>query len=71
MGEPPLILFVSCFCRGAQCPRSSGPARRSQHALAQFRLKKASSVDAVCGNDSSFTNKADYSVTDGINSEYK
>ena len=47
------------------------PAYRSQHAPAQFRLKKVSSVGVVCGNDSSFTNKADLLVTDGINSEYE
>ena len=34
-------------------------------------LKKASSVGAVCGTDSSFTSKTDLSVTDGINSEHK
>ena len=34
-------------------------------------VEKASSVSAVCGNDSSFTNKTDHSVTDGINSEHK
>ena len=71
MGEPPPILFVSCFCRGVQHPEPARPAQRFQHALAQFRLKKASSVGAVCGNNSSFTNKADLSATDGINSEYK
>ena len=42
-----------------------------QHAPAQFRLKKASSVGAVCGNDSSFINITDHSVTDGINLEHK
>ena len=51
--------------------RASGPAQRFQHAPTQFRLKKASSLSAVCGNDSSFTIKDDLSVTDGINSEYK
>ena len=51
--------------------RANGPAHRSQHAPAQFRLKKASSVGAVYGNDSSFTNKVDILVTEGINSEYK
>ena len=51
--------------------RDSGPAQQIQHAPAQFQLKKASSVGVVCGNESSFTNKADLSVTDGINSEYK
>ena len=45
------------------------PAQRFQHAPAQFRLKKASSVGAVCGNDSSFTNNADISATRGINPE--
>ena len=34
-------------------------------------MKKASSVGAVCGNDSSFTSKTDHSVTDGINSEHE
>ena len=47
--------------------RPNGP----KHASAQFRLKKASSVGAVCGNDSSFINITDHLVTDGINSEHK
>ena len=46
-------------------------ARGSQHAPAQFRLKKASSVGAVCGNGISFINKVDLLVIDGINVEYK
>ena len=53
-------------------PRSSpisGPTTPTL--FSPVRLKKTSSVGAVCGNDSSFTNKADYSVTDGINSEHK
>ena len=33
--------------------------------------KRASSVGAVCGNDSSYTNITDFSVTDGINPEHK
>ena len=53
-------------------PNSSpDPAQRPLNAPAQFRLKKASSVGAVCGNDSSFTNITDFSVTDGINPEHK
>ena len=47
------------------------PAQRSEHTPAQFQLKITSSVGDVCGNDSSFTNKADLSATDGINSEHK
>ena len=47
------------------------PAQRFQHAPTQFQLKKASSVSFVCGNNSSFTNKADLSTTDGVNSEHK
>ena len=47
------------------------PAQQFQHAPAQFWLKKASSIGAVCGNDNSFTIKADLSATDGINSEHK
>ena len=33
--------------------------------------KRESSVGAVCGNDSSYINITDFSVTDGIDSEYK
>ena len=33
--------------------------------------KRASSVGAVCGNDSSYINITDFSVTDGIDSEHK
>ena len=47
------------------------PAQLFQHALAQFQMKKASSVGTVCGNDSSFTNKVDISTTDGINPKHK
>ena len=52
-------------------PRANGPAQQIQHSLAQFRLKKHHHFDAVCGNDSSFTNIADLSATDGINSKHK
>ena len=50
---------------------SLGLTQRPPHAPAQFRLKKASSVGAVCGNDSSYTNITDFSVTDGIDSEHQ
>ena len=66
MGEPPPILFVSCFCRGV-----SGPAQQIQHAQAQFRLKKHHQFGAICGNNCSFTNKDDLSATNGVNSEHK
>ena len=49
----------------------SGPAQRIQHAQAQFRLKKLHQFRAICGNDSSFTNKVDLSTTDSINLEHK
>ena len=51
--------------------RATGPAWQIQHAQAQFWLKKHHQFDAVCGKDSSFTNKADISATDGIKSEHK
>ena len=51
--------------------KASRPSQQFQHAPAQFRLKKASLVGAVYGNDSSFTNKFDLLITDGINLEYK
>ena len=78
MGEPPLILFLSCFCKGVQRPEptdrpndssSSGPANPARSS--PVPVEKASSVGAVSGNDNSFTNKADISVTNGINLEYK
>ena len=47
----------------------SGPTNPIRSSPVQ--LKKASSVGAVCGNDSSFTNIDDFSVTDGINPEHK
>ena len=34
-------------------------------------MKKHHQFGAVCGNDSSFANKTDYSVTDGIDSKYE
>ena len=46
---------------GLTIPTSSSPVLVEKHH--QF--------GAVCGNDSSFTNKADLSVTKGINSEHK
>ena len=49
----------------------SGPAQQIQHAQAQFLLKKHHQFGVVRGNDSSFTNKADLSTTNGINSEHK
>ena len=49
----------------------SGPAQQFKHAPTQFRLKKHHQFDAVCGNNSSFTNKADLSAIEGINSEHK
>ena len=51
--------------------RVSGPAQQFQHAPAQFWLKKHHQFSAVCGNNSSFTNKVDVSTTDGINSKHK
>ena len=48
-----------------------GSAQRPPHAPAQFRLKNASSVGAVCGNDSSYINITDFSIIDGINSEHE
>ena len=50
--------------------RVSEPAQQIQLAQAQFRLKKRHQFGVVYGNDSSFTNKTDLSVTDGINSEH-
>ena len=70
MGEPPPILFC-LFLQRSPTPRASGPVHQIQHALAQFRLKKHHQFGAICGNDSSFTNKADLLATDGINSEHK
>ena len=49
----------------------SGPAQQIQHDQAQFRLKKHHQFGTICGNDDSFTNKIDLSVTDGINSKHK
>ena len=63
--------FCFLFLQRSPTPRSSGPAQQIQHALAQFRLKKYHQFGVVYGNDSSFTNKADLSTTDGINSEHK
>ena len=70
-GEPPPILFCFLFLQRSPTPRASGPAKQIQHALAQFRLKKHHQFGAVCGNNNSFTNKADLSATDGINSKHK
>ena len=47
----------------AQPASNPGPAQRPPHAQAQFRLKKASSVGVVYGNDSFFINIIDLSVT--------
>ena len=70
-GRAPADPFGLLFLQRISASRVSGPAQQFQLALAQFRLKKASSVGVVCGNDSSVTNKADLSATDGINSEHK
>ena len=63
--------FGFLFLQRSPTSKTSGPAQQFQHAPAQFRLKKHHQFGAVCGNGSSFTNKVDLSVTDGINSEYK
>ena len=56
-------------CRPVRQQSRSGPTTLTRSS--PVRLKKASSVGAVCGNDGSFTNKTDLSVTDGINPEHK
>ena len=60
---------TSKACRPAQHQSRSGPTTPT--CSSPVRLKKGIISGAVCGNDSSFTNKADHSVTDGINSEHK
>ena len=47
----------------------TGPAIPSRSS--PVPIEKHHQLGVVCGNDSSFTNKADISVTDGINSEHK
>ena len=69
MGEPPPILFVSCFCRGVQ--RTESADRPSNLPCSSpVPIEKASSVWRY-GNYSSFTNNVDLSATDGINLEHK
>ena len=68
MGEPPPILFVSCFCREVQRPEL---ADRTPTRSSPVPVEKASLVGAVCGNNNSFTNKGDLLVTYDVNSEYK
>ena len=70
-GRAPADPFCFLFLQRSPTPRASGPTQQIQHALAQFRLKKHHQFGVVCGNDSSFTNKADLSATDGINPEHK
>ena len=70
-GRSPADLFCFLFLQRSPMPRASRPAQKIQHALSQFRLKKHHQFGVVCGKDSSFTNKADLSATDGINPEHK
>ena len=70
-GRSPADPFCFLFLQRSPTCRISGPAQQFQHAPAQFRLKKHHQFDAVYGNDSSFTNIADLSVTDGIKSEHR
>ena len=51
--------------------RDNGLDQQFKHAQAQFRSKKHHQFGAICGNDSSFTNKADLLATDGINLKHK
>ena len=67
-GRTPTDPFCFLFLQRNPTPRANGPVQQIQHALAQFRLKKHHQFGAVCGNDSSFTNKANISATDGTNS---
>ena len=59
------------FLQKSPTSKDSGSAQKIQHAQAQFRLKKHHQFATFSGNDGSFTNKADLSATDGINSEHK
>ena len=59
----PTIQSLQISSQQSRSPIRSSPVR--------LKKKKASSVGVVCGTDSSFTNKADHSVIDGINSEHK
>ena len=62
----------------ADDPASNSPARQQSRSSlttptrsSLVPVEKTSSVGAVYGNDSSFINKTDISVTDGINTEHK
>ena len=57
-------------CRPARQQSRSGPTTPTRSGPTT-PTNNASSVGAVCGNESSFTNKTDHSVTDGINTEHK
>ena len=70
-GRAPADPFCFLFLQRSPTSRDSGPAQQFKHAPAQFRSKKHHQFGAVCGNDSSFTNKADLSAIDGINLEHK
>ena len=67
----PCQSFCFLFLQRSPTSRVSGSAQEIQHAQAQFRLEKHHQFGAVCGNDSSFTNKADLSTTADINLEHK
>ena len=71
MGEPLPILFVSCFCKGVQRPEPADRPSNCNKLQPSSGKKKHHQFGAICGNDGSFTNKADLSATDGINSEHK
>ena len=70
-GRAPADPFCFLFLQRSPTPRASGPSQQIRYVLSQFRLKKHHQFGAICGNDSSFTNKADLLATDGNNPEHK
>ena len=70
-GRAPADPFCFSFLQRSPTSKDSGPTQQFHHSPAQFRLKKHHQFGAFCGNDGSFTNKVDLSVTGGINSEHK
>ena len=70
-GRAPADPFCFLFLQRSLTSIDTGPVQHIQQDQAQFRLKKHHLFGVVCGKNSSFTNKADLSATDGINPEHK
>ena len=70
MGDPRRSFLFLIFVEEPDV-KSQRTSLAIQHASTQFRLKKHHQFGVVYGNESSFTNKVDLSMTDGIDSEHK